>query len=139
LKKRTLIHDIARHLEVSIATVSLVLNGKAKEHRISDALAERVLKYVDEVGYKPNQLAKSLRTGKTHVIGLIIEDISNPFFATVAWLIERHAFARGYRCIAAPTTTPPRPKTCSTCFRSGTSMATSLPRPPASKRRLSSC
>jgi len=103
LKKRTLIHDIARHLEVSIATVSLVLNGKAKEHRISDALAERVLKYVDEVGYKPNQLAKSLRTGKTNVIGLIIEDISNPFFATVAWLIERHAFARGYRILYCST------------------------------------
>jgi LacI family transcriptional regulator len=103
LKKRTLIHDIAKHLEVSIATVSLVLNGKGKEHRISDALAERVLKYVDEVGYKPNQLAKSLRTGKTHVIGLIIEDISNPFFATVAWLIERHAFARGYRILYCST------------------------------------
>lgn len=103
MKKRTLIHDIARHLEVSIATVSLVLNGKAKEHRISDALAQRVLKYVDEVGYKPNQLAKSLRTGKTNVIGLIIEDISNPFFATVAWLIERHAFARGYRILYCST------------------------------------
>jgi LacI family transcriptional regulator len=103
VKKRTLIHDIAKHLEVSIATVSLVLNGKAKEHRISDALAERVLKYVEEVGYKPNQLAKSLRTGKTHVIGLIIEDISNPFFATVAWLIERHAFARGYRILYCST------------------------------------
>lgn len=103
MKKRTLIHDIAKHLEVSIATVSLVLNGKAKEHRISDALAERVLAYVEEVGYKPNQLAKSLRTGKTHVIGLIMEDISNPFFATVAWLIERHAFARGYRILYCST------------------------------------
>jgi LacI family transcriptional regulator len=103
LKKRTLIHDIAKHLEVSIATVSLVLNGKAKEHRISDAVAQRVLNYVEEVGYKPNQLAKSLRTGKTHVIGLIIEDISNPFFATVAWLIEKHAFARGYRILYCST------------------------------------
>jgi len=103
LKKRTLIHDIAKHLGVSIATVSLVLNGKAKEHRISDALAARVLQYVEEVGYKPNQLAKSLRTGKTHVIGLIIEDISNPFFATVAGLIERHAFARGYRILYCST------------------------------------
>lgn len=103
MKKRTLIHDIAKHLEVSIATVSLVLNGKAKEHRISDALAERVLHYVEQVGYKPNQLAKSLRTGKTHVIGLIIEDISNPFFATVAWLIEKHAFARGYRILYCST------------------------------------
>ncbi|GGF06438.1 LacI family DNA-binding transcriptional regulator [Hymenobacter cavernae] len=103
VKKRTLIHDIARHLNVSIATVSFVLNGKAKEQRISDALAEKVLRYVEEVGYKPNQLAKSLRTGKTHVIGLIIEDISNPFFATVAWLIEKKAFGRGYRIIYCST------------------------------------
>jgi LacI family transcriptional regulator len=103
VKKRTLIHDIAKHLNVSIATVSLVLNGKAKEQRISDALTERVLRYVEEVGYKPNQLAKSLRTGKTHVIGLIIEDISNPFFATVAWLIEKQAFTHGYRIIYCST------------------------------------
>jgi len=103
LKKRTLIHDIAKHLEVSIATVSLVLNGKAKEHRISDALAARVLAYVEEVGYKPNQLAKSLRTGKTNVIGLLIEDIANPFFATVAGLIERHALARGYHILYCST------------------------------------
>jgi LacI family transcriptional regulator len=103
LKKRTLLHDIARHLDVSTATVSLVLNGKAKEHRISDALAERVRHYVAQVGYQPNQLAKSLRTGKTHVIGLIIEDISNPFFATVAWMIEKQAFARGYRILYCST------------------------------------
>ena len=80
MQKKILIHDIARHLDVSIATVSLVLNGKAKEQRISDPVAERVLAYVAEVGYKPNQLAKSLRTGKTHVIGLVVEDIANAFF-----------------------------------------------------------
>ncbi|TGE26991.1 LacI family DNA-binding transcriptional regulator [Hymenobacter metallicola] len=103
VKKRTLINDIASHLEVSIATVSLVLNGKAKQNRISDAVAERVLKYVEEVGYKPNHLAKSLRTGKTNIIGLVVEDISNPFFATVAWLIEKQAFERGYRIIYCST------------------------------------
>jgi len=103
LKKKILIHDIAQHLDVSIATVSLVLNGKAKEKRISDELAQRVLTYVDEVGYKPNQLAKSLRTGKTHVIGLMVEDIANPFFATVAALIEKKALARGYRIIYCST------------------------------------
>ena len=103
IKKRVLIHDIAKELNVSIATVSLVLNGKARENRISAALTERVLEYVEKVGYKPNQLAKSLRTGKTHVIGLIVEDISNPFFATVAWLIEKQAFARGYRIIYCST------------------------------------
>lgn len=101
--KKILIHDIAKHLDVSIATVSLVLNGKAKEKRISDALAERVLKHVAEVGYKPNQLAKSLRTGKTHVIGLMVEDIANAFFAKIAALIEKKALARGYRIIYCST------------------------------------
>ncbi|RZL12657.1 MAG: LacI family transcriptional regulator [Hymenobacter sp.] len=103
MKKKLLIHDIAKQLEVSIATVSLVLNGKAKEMRISDVLAEKVLRYVEEVGYKPNQLAKSLRTGKTHVIGLMVEDIANPFFATMAALIENKALARGYRIIYCST------------------------------------
>jgi LacI family transcriptional regulator len=103
LKKKILIHDIAKHLGVSIATVSLVLNGKAREKRISDTLAEKVLKYVDEVGYKPNQLAKSLRTGKTHIIGLVVEDIANPFFATIAALIEKKALARGYRILYCST------------------------------------
>ncbi|MDO7844772.1 substrate-binding domain-containing protein [Hymenobacter sp. M29] len=107
VKKRTLISDIASHLGVSIATVSLVLNGKAKQSRISDAVAARVLAYVQEVGYKPNQLAKSLRTGKTHVIGLVVEDIANPFFSTVAALIERQAFERGYRIIYCSTNNDP--------------------------------
>ena len=103
LKKKILIRDIAGHLNVSIATVSLVLNGKAKEKRISNELAERVLRYVAEVGYKPNQLAKSLRTGKTHVIGLMVEDIANAFFAKIAALIEQKALARGYRIIYCST------------------------------------
>lgn len=107
MKKKILIHDIARHLDVSIATVSLVLNGKAKEKRISDGLAERVLNYVEEVGYKPNQLAKSLRTGKTKTIGLMVEDIANPFFASVASLIERQALARGYRILYCSTNNDP--------------------------------
>ncbi|WP_460622070.1 LacI family DNA-binding transcriptional regulator [Hymenobacter tenuis] len=107
MKKRVLIHDIARHLDVSIATVSLVLNGKAKESRISAALTQRVLSYVEEVGYKPNQLAKSLRTGKTHTVGLVVEDITNPFFAAVAGLIERKIQAKGYRILYCSTNNDP--------------------------------
>ncbi|UOG77526.1 substrate-binding domain-containing protein (plasmid) [Hymenobacter tibetensis] len=107
MKKKILIHDIAKHLDVSIATVSLVLNGKAKEMRISDTLADRVQQYTASVGYKPNQLAKSLRTGKTNVIGLMVEDIANPFFATVARLIEKKALARGYHIIYCSTNNDP--------------------------------
>jgi LacI family transcriptional regulator len=97
--KRIVIGDIAKQLNVSITTVSFILNGKAKEKRISDDLANRVLKYVKKVNYSPNHLAKSLRTGKTNLIGLIVEDISNPFFANVARLIEENAYKKGFRII----------------------------------------
>jgi LacI family transcriptional regulator len=103
MKKKLLISDIAKQLNVSITSVSFILNGRAKEKRISDSLAEKVLKLVEEVNYKPNQLAQSLRTGKTKTIGLIVEDISNPFFANIARLIEEKAYKEGYRIIYCST------------------------------------
>jgi LacI family transcriptional regulator len=96
-KKRSSIVDIARELNISITTVSFILNGKAREKRISNELVEKVLKFVEEVNYVPNQLAKSLRTGKTNILGLIVEDISNVFFANVARVIEENANKRGYK------------------------------------------
>ena len=69
IKKRLSIVDIANKLNISKTTVSFILNGRAKEKRISEELVERVLKFVEEVGYKPNSLAKSLRTGKSNIIG----------------------------------------------------------------------
>jgi LacI family transcriptional regulator len=103
MKKKLLISDIAKQLNVSITTVSFILNGKAKEKRISDSLAEKVLKLVEELNYKPNQLARSLRTGKTKTIGLMVEDISNPFFANIARLIEGKAYREGYKIIYCST------------------------------------
>jgi LacI family transcriptional regulator len=97
MDKKVSIGDIAKQLNVSITTVSFILNGKAEEKRISTALAKKVTKLAQELGYVPNQLAKSLRTGKTNIIGLIVEDIANPFFANVARLIEENANKRGYK------------------------------------------
>ncbi|HLR50603.1 MAG TPA: LacI family DNA-binding transcriptional regulator [Candidatus Sphingobacterium stercoripullorum] len=99
MKKRILISDIAKELGVSVTTVSFVLNNKAKEMRISEKLADKILKYVDKVGYKPNQLAKSLRTGKTKMIGLLVEDIGNPFFANIARFIEQEAYLKSYHIV----------------------------------------
>lgn len=107
MKKKILISDIARDLGVSVTTVSFILNGKAKEKRISEGLTKRVLAHVKKVGYKPNELAKSLRTGKTKIIGLVIEDISNPFFANIARLIEAKAYSRGYRILYCSTDNQP--------------------------------
>jgi len=103
LKKRVSITDIANVLNVSPTTVSFILNGKAREKRISTELVEKVEKYIEEVGYKPNLLARSLRTGKTLIIGLMVESISNPFFANIARRIEELAYKNGYKIIYAST------------------------------------
>jgi len=103
VKKRISITDIAKQLDISITTVSFILNGKAEEKRISKDVTEKVLNLVAELNYKPNQLAKSLRTGKTHIIGLIVEDIANTFFANVARLIEENAYKNGYKIIYCST------------------------------------
>ncbi len=99
MKKRLSISDIAKSLGISVTTVSFILNDKAKEKRISDAMAKRVLDYVQKVGYKPNQLAKSLRTGKSKTLGLLVEDISNAFFSSIADQIEKLAYNHGYHII----------------------------------------
>jgi LacI family transcriptional regulator len=103
VKKNLSITDIARQLNISITTVSFILNGKAEEKRISKAVSEKVLKLVEELNYKPNQLAKSLRTGKTNIIGLMVEDISNTFFSNIARLIEEGVYKKGYRIIYCST------------------------------------
>src|SRR6185312_12154395 len=97
VKKKLSIVDIANHLNISKTTVSFILNGLAKEKRISDEVVEKVLKFVKEVEYKPNSLAKSLRTGKSNTIGLMVEDISNHFFANIARMIEDKAYENGFK------------------------------------------
>lgn len=97
------IKDIAVKANVSITTVSFIINGKAKEKSISEAVIEKVKKIIEESGYKPNQIARSLRTGNSNIIGLIIEDISNSFFSRIARLIEDKAYKRGYKIIYSST------------------------------------
>lgn len=97
------IKDIAALANVSITTVSFIINGKAKEKSISDAVIAKVEKVIAESGYKPNQTARSLRTGNSYTIGLIVEDISNSFFATVARMIEDKAYSKGYKIIYSST------------------------------------
>jgi len=97
------IKDIAVKANVSITTVSFIINGKAKEKSISEAVIEKVEKIIVESGYKPNQIARSLRTGNSNIIGLIVEDISNSFFAKIARLIEDKAYKRGYKIIYSST------------------------------------
>ncbi|OMP79350.1 LacI family DNA-binding transcriptional regulator [[Flexibacter] sp. ATCC 35208] len=101
--KKLRIKDIADGLNISKTAVSFILNGKAEEKRISEELVERVEKYIQEVGYRPSPIARGLRTGKSHIIGLMVESISDPFFATIARLIENEAYKEGYRIIYCST------------------------------------
>lgn len=90
-RKRTSLKDIAKEANVSTSLVSFVLNNKDKEHRISPEMAEKIRQVAAKLNYVPNVAAKSLREGKSHTIGLIVSDISNPFFANLARFIERTA------------------------------------------------
>ncbi|MCY1719430.1 LacI family DNA-binding transcriptional regulator [Prolixibacteraceae bacterium Z1-6] len=95
--KKTSLNDIAQQLGVSKTLVSLVLNGKGNEYRISEDIQKKVKELARKLNYKPNQIAKGLRTGKTNTIGLIIADIANPFFGKLGREIEREAASHGYR------------------------------------------
>ena len=107
LKKKISIHDLARQLNVSSATVSFVLNGKASEKRISRAVENRILKFVQKSGYRPNRVAKSLRTGKSRIIGMLVEGISDPFFASIARVVEEKAHRHDYKIFYSSTNNDP--------------------------------
>jgi LacI family transcriptional regulator len=91
------IKDIARLADVSIATVSMIVNKK--DDRITETTRARVLKVIEEQGYVPNRVASSMITKTTKTIGLIIPDIANPFFPELARGVEDKANAEGYTVI----------------------------------------
>ncbi|MCC6310008.1 MAG: LacI family DNA-binding transcriptional regulator, partial [Trueperaceae bacterium] len=74
-------------------TVSRVVNGTG---RVSEATRQRVRKAIDELGYQPNQLARSLTQGRTRTIGIVVPDITNPFFPEIVRGAEDAAWAAGY-------------------------------------------
>ena len=87
------IKDIARKARVSIATVSHVLSGSG---RVSPETRERVKRIATELGYRPNLVARSLKSRRTHTIGMVISDITNPFFPEMVRGAEDAATSRGY-------------------------------------------
>jgi LacI family transcriptional regulator len=102
LKKKS-IKDIAQDLGLSKTTVSFVLNNKGDEKNISKKTQKRILDYVKEVNYQPNQIAKSLKQGQTNTIGYLVPDISNPFFAKIGRLLEDHFWEKGYHLLIGST------------------------------------
>lgn len=101
--KRISIKDIAKIAGTSPTTVSFVLNGKAKEMRISDAITKKILSTTKKYGYKPNQIAVTLRTGQSKIIGLIVESVGGAFFGALAKVIEAEAQKYGYRVVYCST------------------------------------
>lgn len=101
--ERVSLKVIAREVGVSTATVSLVLNGKNKNGRVSNEVSMKILDKATELNYIPNSLAKGLKMGNSKSIGLIVADISNVFFGTLALHIQNYAEKEGYTVIIGNT------------------------------------
>jgi DNA-binding LacI/PurR family transcriptional regulator len=102
-------HDVARRAGVSQATVSLVLGGNPRA-RVAPATRERVMRAADELGYRPNMLARGLVRGRSYALGVVVPDLSNPFFLDVVTGVQRVAAEAGYAVLPGDTreTTPAR-------------------------------
>ena len=94
--KQPTILDVAERAGVSKSLVSLVMRDP---DRVSDTSRAAVLKAAQEPGYRPNAVARSLVQRRTRVVGVVVSDLHNPFFADVADGIEEAAFRHGYRAM----------------------------------------
>ncbi|MGI6451053.1 MAG: LacI family DNA-binding transcriptional regulator [Desulfitobacteriia bacterium] len=93
------IKDVAKRAQVSITTVSRVLNKT--EHAVSPETRKKVLEAIEELGFIPNAMARGLHRNKTKAIGLIIQDISNPYYPSIVRGVEDEAQELGYTVILA--------------------------------------
>lgn len=101
--KKISLSEVANSLGVSKTLVSFVINGKAKEKGISDATVKKVVEKIKELDYKPNIAARTLRTGISKTIGIIVADISNPFYARICKNIESQVSKQGYNVVFSST------------------------------------
>jgi LacI family transcriptional regulator, galactose operon repressor len=95
------IDEVARHAGVSKATVSRVLNGV--DGHVSKATIQGVRDAIDELGYIPNRLAANLKQNRSMTVGLVVADVTNPFYATAALGVEETLGEMGYSVILANT------------------------------------
>lgn len=92
--------DVARTAGVSLMTVSRVINQKGD---VNPETRKRIQKIIQELDYHPSAIARSLATRQTRTIGLVIPDVSNPFFADITRGIETLAYAQGYQVFLCNT------------------------------------
>ncbi|AZN42770.1 LacI family DNA-binding transcriptional regulator [Paenibacillus albus] len=94
------IYDVAREAGVSIAAVSQVINGKGK---ISEERRAAIFSVMEKLSYKPSVIAAALTGKKTFTLGLLVPDISNPFFAEIARAVEDQGNIHGYSIVICST------------------------------------
>lgn len=99
-RKLPTILDVASLAGVSKSTVSNVVRGLPG---VSEPTRLRVRLAIDDLGYRPNVLARQLVQQRTNILGVVVGDLANPFFAEMAKLVERHAAARGYTAMFCNT------------------------------------
>ncbi len=92
------IKDVAKAAGVSIASVSAVLNGSG---RVGEGARGRIANAIEAVGYAPNTIARSLRLGHSHLIGMVVGDITNPFSGALVRTVEKVAIANGFSVIVS--------------------------------------
>lgn len=105
--KTPTLKSIAERLGVSPSTVSRALSGQGARYRISETTVRAVRDTAAELGFAPNALARGLRLQKTLTIGLVIPDVSNPFFAAIARAVTLEARRAGYTIMLCDTQDDP--------------------------------
>jgi LacI family transcriptional regulator len=105
MTSRVTMADVAREAGVSTMTVSRVVNEKGE---ISAATRQRVLAVIEQLGYRPSAIARGLATQRTGTLGLVVPDISNPFFSDLARGAEDQAYAEGYNIFLCNTKEDPQ-------------------------------
>src|SRR6266699_3371206 len=99
------IREIARRAKVSTATVSRTINGVPT---VDPQLAKRVWKVVNELGYYPNKQARALGSGRSRIFGLIVSEITNPFFPEIVQSFEDLAVQHNYEILLTSTVYDPK-------------------------------
>lgn len=112
MDKNVTIKDIAAEAGVSVALVSFVMNNRVeadgkRKYRVGNATKERILEVAKRLDYQPNPAARTLRIGRTKVIGAVFSDISNVFYGEIAREMEDLAYHRGYTVLMGSTDEDP--------------------------------
>lgn len=104
MKQKVTIDDVAKKAGVSKQTVSRAINNKGD---ISAKTRQRILELIEEMGFRPNRMAQAMNTSRSHMIGLVVPDITNPFFPEVVRAVQDAAMANGYTTIVCNTDDSP--------------------------------